>query len=121
MTTTARILLVEDDPAQASLFSSVLQMKGYMVVTAHDADAGLAQLTESTFELTLVDWDLPGMKGDTFISTVAAQYPQVCTVLFSNHYNVEAAAKACGADAWMLKSDGILRLREIIAGLLVPA
>ncbi len=120
MATPARILLVEDDPAQANLFSSVLIMKGYEVVSVFDADAALARMSESAFDLVLVDWDLPGMKGDTFICMVAAHYPGVKSVLFSNHSTVNKAAQTCNADAWMLKSEGIFRLREIIAGLLAP-
>lgn len=121
MATADSILLVEDDPAQANLFTTVLQMKGYEVVSFADADAALACMADRTFSLVLVDWDLPGMKGDTFITLVAARYPAVKSVLFSNHATVGEVARACNADAWMLKSDGILRLREIIAGLLTPA
>ena len=56
--------------------------------------------------------------GDSFICSVKAQYPTVKTVLYSNHANVEQVAHSCGADAWALKSDGIIRLREVVASTL---
>jgi len=113
-----RILLVEDDAEQAVLFSGVLTMAGYEVVTAYDAEEALPRLAESAFDLALIDWDLPGMSGDALILRIRAEYPGVKTLLFSNHGDVDRAAQAGGADAWLRKTEGIVRLREIIAGLL---
>ena len=113
-----RILLVEDDPEQADLFSRVLTMKGYDVVTAFDAEAALSCLREQAFDLVLLDWDLPGIKGDAFIYLLKVEHPDMKTMLFSNHADIAEAARASGADAWMVKSEGIVRLREIIGELL---
>lgn len=118
MATGGKILLVEDDREQASLFASVLTMSGSDVVTELNAETALVRMAAEGFDLVLVDWDLPGMKGDVLITKVKAQYPGVKTVLFSNHAHVGQIAQACGADAWMLKTEGVLRLREIIAGLM---
>ncbi len=118
---TANILLVEDDPDQASLFTMVLTLAGYDTVTTADATTGLARMADTTINLVLVDWDLPGMKGDAFITLVQERYPGVKTVLFSNHGNVDEAGRACHADAWMVKSDGIKCLQQLIAALLPPA
>jgi len=116
--TPPRILMVEDDPDQAMLFAQVLSMVKYQVTSVPDAESALQQLAQSPFDLLLVDWDLPGMKGDTLITTVKAQYPTIPTILFSNHINVQEAAAACHADAWFRKSDDILRLRKMVADLL---
>lgn len=116
-----RILLVEDDPQQASLFADVLERVGNEVRTAYDAEEAITQISEHEFDLTLVDWDLPGMKGDDFILLVKAEYPNVKTVLYSNHSDVDKAATACNADAWMRKTDGIVRLRTVVTEVLKPA
>ena len=118
MSETPRILLVEDDQEQSSLFSTCLIMVGYDVVTTRDANTALERLAESAFALVLVDWDLSGMMGDAFITLVRDRYPGVKTVLFSNYANVDDGARASHADAWMVKNDGILRLREIVSLLL---
>ncbi|MHB0939237.1 MAG: response regulator [Armatimonadota bacterium] len=114
----ARILLVEDDPEQAVLFRQVLKLAGYDIVTAPDAETAVDLVAASDFDLLLVDWDLPGMKGDVFIGEMRGRYPQLKTVLYSNHTHVDEAARACGADAWLRKSEGIIRLRAVIAELL---
>ncbi len=113
-----KILLVEDDPDQAKLFETVLTMTGYEVVTAPSVQAAIAVTRERAFDLALVDWDLPGIAGDAYILLVKVEFPQVKTLLFSNHPDVEEAARACGADAWMLKTEGIQRLRNIVVELL---
>ncbi len=113
-----RILLIEDDPDQASLFQNVLALVGYEVRTAEDAETAIPMLGESAFDLVLVDCDLPGMKGDAFICLVKTQFPGVCTLLYSNHANIEQTAIACGADGWIRKTDDIFRLRALVAALL---
>ncbi len=118
MVETQRILLVEDDREQAALFVQVLMLAGYTVVTADTADDALAQLAAGPFAVLLADWDLPGMKGDALIATAKAQYPGLKAILYSNHAHVEEACAACGADACMRKTEGIMRLRELIKQML---
>jgi DNA-binding NtrC family response regulator len=118
--TMAHILLVEDDEDQAQLFTQVLEMAGNAVTTAGTADDALATLPSAPFALLLADWDLPDTKGDTLIAAVRGSYPTLRTVLYSNHAHVDEAAQACGADAWVRKSEGIQRLRQVIGGLLAP-
>ncbi len=114
----ARILVLEDDPDQAMLFARVLELAGYETRSAPNVESAITLTREQAFDVALVDWDLPGIKGDAYILMAKVEYPTLKTVLFSNHANVEQAAKACGADAWMLKMSGITRLREIVADLL---
>ncbi|MHB0936880.1 MAG: response regulator [Armatimonadota bacterium] len=121
MTTTQRILLVEDDPEQAMMFDQVLKSSGYQVVTVATAEEAQASLAASPFNLLLADWSLPEMKGDTLISLAKTQYPEMKTMLFSNHYDVNKAAEGAGADAWFRKIEGISRLREAIGKLLQNA
>ena len=120
MTTTARILLVEDDPEQALLFGQVLKASGYLVVTVATAEEAQETLATSPFELLLADWSLPTMKGDTLISLAKTQYPAMKTLLFSNHADVDKAAETVGADAWYRKIEGVTRLRRAIRTLLSP-
>ena len=113
-----RILLVEDDPDQAELFRLILTSEGYEVVKAMDADAALARLADTPFDLLLVDWDLPGMKGDKLITAAKAQHPAIKAILSSNHAHVDKAAAACGADGWFHKMEVATHLRQMIARLL---
>lgn len=120
MTTAPGILLVEDDPEQALLFSQVLKAAGYKVVSVLAAEEALAVLETSSFALLLADWSLPTMKGDELVRVAKTRYPAMKTILFSNHSDVDKAAEAVGADAWLRKIEGISRLRQTIRQLLPP-
>ncbi len=116
--TASRILLVEDDPDQAMLFHLVLSADGIQVITIPDAESAFMYLADHFVELLLTDWNLPGMKGDALISAVKARYPDIKTILFSNHIHVDTAAAACGADAWFRKMESTASLRQLVARVL---
>ena len=117
--TTAKVLLVEDDREQASLFAQVMEMFGYSVATVADAETAQARLTAESFALLLADWDLGGgMSGDALIIWAKAQYPGMKTILFSNHPEVDEIAAACGADAAFRKVEGMIPLRQLVSRLL---
>ncbi|HOF88418.1 MAG TPA: response regulator [Armatimonadota bacterium] len=121
MTPQSRILLVEDDPDQAELYDQVLTLAGYDVCRVANADMAAARATEQHFALAVVDWDLPGTRGDALIRRFKTRHPAMKTLLYSNHADVRQAAQTCGADAWIRKSDGIRRLREVVAEQLAAA
>ena len=57
------ILIVEDDPTNQLIVRSMLQGAGYEVLTADDGGHALALLREHTFDLVLMDWQMPDMDG----------------------------------------------------------
>jgi two-component system, cell cycle response regulator DivK len=59
----ATVLLVEDNPANLKLAVVLLEMAGYTVISARDAEAGLALAREERPDLILMDIQLPGMDG----------------------------------------------------------
>jgi len=113
--TTAKILLVEDDPEQVRLFSQVLELSGYQVASVHSAEEARARLTAEPFALLLADWDLGGgMQGDELIRGTKAEHVGIKAMLFSNHPQVNEVAAACGADAAFRKIEGIVKLRQLV-------
>lgn len=113
-----RILLVEDDPEQAMLFSKVLRKSGFAVDIVATAEEAQQSLATATYTMLLADWSLPGMQGDALITQAKARHAGMKTILYSNHANVDQAAAAVRADAWFRKIDGVARLRQLIAELL---
>jgi two-component system, cell cycle response regulator DivK len=59
----AKILIVEDNPANMTLAIFLLQSAGHTVLTATDAEAGLTLARERQPDLILMDIQLPGMDG----------------------------------------------------------
>lgn len=59
----ARILIVEDTPANMLLAGTILQSVGHTLLQAADAPLGLALAKEHQPDLVLMDIQLPGMDG----------------------------------------------------------
>jgi two-component system cell cycle response regulator DivK len=58
-----RILIVEDNPANMKLATFLLESAGHTVLSAIDAEAGLALARVEHPDLILMDIQLPGMDG----------------------------------------------------------
>jgi two-component system cell cycle response regulator DivK len=59
----AKVLVVEDNPINMTLAVFLLKSAGHTVLSATDAEAGLALAREQHPELILMDIQLPGMDG----------------------------------------------------------
>lgn len=59
----ARVLIVEDNPANMTLAVFLLQSAGHTVLTATDAETGLTLARAEQPDLVLMDIQLPGMDG----------------------------------------------------------
>ena len=59
----AKILIVEDNPANMTLATFLLQSAGHAVLSARDAETGLALARLEQPDLILMDIQLPGMDG----------------------------------------------------------
>jgi two-component system, cell cycle response regulator DivK len=59
----AKILIVEDNPANMTLAVFLLQSAGHTVLSATDAEAGLTLARDERPNLVLMDIQLPGIDG----------------------------------------------------------
>jgi two-component system phosphate regulon response regulator PhoB len=57
------VLVVEDEPALATLLRYNLEKEGFAVTEAHDGEEALLQLSERTPDAVLLDWMLPQVSG----------------------------------------------------------
>jgi two-component system cell cycle response regulator DivK len=59
----ARVLIIEDNPANMRLAAFLVQSVGHTVLSATDAEAGLTMARDEHPDLILMDIQLPGMDG----------------------------------------------------------
>ena len=59
----AKILVVEDEPANLRMLTYILNDEGYETVGASDGVEALELLAQSRFDLVLSDVNMPGMDG----------------------------------------------------------
>ena len=63
MTRPAKVLVVDDTPANVKLLADLLTFKGYQVATAATGEEGLAKLAAERPDIVLLDIMMPGMNG----------------------------------------------------------
>jgi CheY-like chemotaxis protein len=62
---TLAALIVDDDPSVCGVFSRLLTRMGYAVQTLDNGASALELVKSTTFDVCLVDKQLPGMGGPT--------------------------------------------------------
>ncbi|MGH3035506.1 MAG: response regulator [Gaiellaceae bacterium] len=114
-----RVLVIEDDPAAASLLSEYLAGDGYAVEVATSSDAGLARAVEEPPALVCLDIGLPGKLDGWQVlarlkeNLVTAHVPVVvCTAR-----NGRDQAATLGAADFLTKPFSAVRLREMVTRL----
>jgi DNA-binding NtrC family response regulator len=102
----ARVLIVEDDPAQRSLVELMLRRAGIDSTCAENAEHALVMLNQdSRFEVILTDIRMPRMNGVTFLKELRGLYPSIPVIVMTaqGNTNWEAEARENGAAACLVK------------------
>jgi len=114
----ARILIIEDNPANMRLASLLLEKAGHAVLRAVDAEAGLALARSNQPDLILMDIQLPGMDG--LAATVllkqdpaTAAIPIIALTAMAMKED-EEKTRVAGCDAYIAKP---LRYQELYAAI----
>lgn len=114
----ARILIIEDNPANMKLASLLLRNAGHAVHCAADAESGLILARAEGPDLILMDVQLPGMDGFTATALlkrdpVTAAIPVIALTSMAMKADQERSQVA-GCDAYIAKP---LRYKELYAAI----
>jgi DNA-binding response OmpR family regulator len=107
------ILLVDDDPVVLTAMRTVLQRKGYRVVTADDGNAGLAAAEREAPDLVVLDMMMPQKSGFLVLEKIKARPgtpPPVIMVTANEGNRHQAYAEALGVDDYIRKPFAMDRL-----------
>jgi len=83
MTTTADILVIEDDTIMREAIADWLRGAGYIVRTAEDGDAGLACVNGDPPALVVTDVHMLGTSGAMVITELKRRYPEIPIIAIS--------------------------------------
>ena len=102
-----RILAVDDDPISLEFASAYLSTPTATVETAACAEDGLAKLAASSFDIALVDLQMPGMGGIEMIRRIRAEpnlrsLPIVVVTSLDDIVSIDTAFEA-GASSFVTK------------------
>ncbi len=114
-----RIAVVDDDPDFAGFLNSLLAGAGHTVINSTNGTSFLRLAKTETFDLILLDWNLPGKDGIDIVRTlrtdVLSDVPVMLLTLRSDANDIVAGLEA-GADDYIAKPvDGRILVARIDA------
>ena len=111
-----KILIIEDNPANLTLTEYLVQFVGHTVISATDAEAGLAMARAEQPDLILMDIQLPGMDGleatGLLKSDEATRAIPVIALTALVMKGDEERIRAAGCDGYIAKP---MRYQEVLA------
>ncbi len=118
--TTAKILVVEDDVPLGKFLVRALGLKQFRVEVCLDGETAWEALQSSTYDLVILDLNLPGMDGLTLLKRVRAQLtgPRMLVLTARNRTEDLVSVLEQGADDCLGKPFSFLELLARVRGLL---
>jgi CheY-like chemotaxis protein len=101
-----RILSVEDNPFGRVVLNAILTELGHSAEFIGRGEAAAERIAQSAFDAVLMDMVLPGINGIEAIRRIRALGPpqaRIAIIGVSGRGDDEAAARAAGADAFLVK------------------
>ena len=113
----ARILVVDDEPDLRTLYELTLLREGYRVDTAESLAQGLQLLSEHRFDVLITDMRLPDGLGMELIRQVRAQQRRERCVVITAYGSAENAVESlkAGAFDYLTKPVDLKQFRAVIA------
>ncbi len=102
------VLLVDDDEALRSWGERLLAQHGYSCAGAGDATIARSLLAEETYELALLDVNMPGESGLDLLVSIRTAHPQTAVVMVTGEDDLKLAMTAIehGAYGYLVKPVG---------------
>jgi two-component system response regulator GlrR len=123
--TSARILVMDDEPSIVRALARLLHREGHTVDTAGNGRQALVLLHAHDYDVLLADLRMPELDGQAFYACLRQQYPALRQrVIFLTAVSEEAESQAfltqCG-QPWLRKPYPITALRSVIQQVLRSA
>ncbi len=89
---TVKILVVEDDAAQATLLQKILKANNHTVDVVFDGADGLAKAVEKRYDLVITDQSMPGISGSELARKLRHVRPEQHIILLTGFGDIMNAA-----------------------------
>lgn len=119
-----RILVVDDDVDQASLFHEILLAAGISVIVSSDGHAALDLLSRHQIDVMLLDYVLPGIDGlevCRLVRQIGHRHPRIIVMSGISADASRCQALAMGANDYLQKPIEAASLLDCVARHLAEA
>ncbi len=90
----ARVLVVDDERTVRIGLEKLLQRSGYEVTTAESAEAALASLQRSNFDVVISDIRMSGLTGIDLLAQIQQMDPTTVVIIMTGYASVDTAVEA---------------------------
>ncbi|MFH1762037.1 MAG: response regulator [bacterium] len=119
-TVPARILIIDDEVFIRKSVREILLDQGYFVKEAGNSEQGFELLNKESFDLVLLDIQMPGMDGMDTLKKMFRENYETEVIMISGHGSIETAVEAIkfGAHAFLQKPFSMAKLKSSVNSLL---
>src|ERR1700744_813717 len=79
------VLVVDDEPDVANVVELMLRFEGHEVQVVTNGKAALMMLEQTTFDVVILDYAMPDMKGDELAALIKQNWPKQIIIMLSAH------------------------------------
>jgi response regulator RpfG family c-di-GMP phosphodiesterase len=101
------ILVVDDEELFIEYIQRILSDENYNVISASSGQEGIALLEKQQVSMVISEYKIPLMNGLEFLEKVRIIYPDILTIMVTDHADIELVIKAvneAGVYKFLLKS-----------------
>ena len=89
-----KVLLVDDEEAFLSIMSERMKNRGMTVLTTASATEAISIVEAESFDVIVLDLQMPGMDGLEAINTLKSKQPELQIILLTGHVTLERGIEA---------------------------
>lgn len=94
MTTTGKILIIDDEDIVRISCSRTLTPEGFTVMLAKNGFEGFEFLKKEKFDLVLTDLKMPDIDGIEVLRTIKEKWPETEVIIITGYQTVDTAVKS---------------------------
>jgi DNA-binding response OmpR family regulator len=100
-----RVLIIEDEDVMADAIATGLRREGFAVDVSYDGSAGLTKALDLSYDVVILDRDLPRLHGDEVCNRLTAEKPstKILMLTASGQLAERIAGLNLGADDYLAK------------------
>jgi PAS domain S-box-containing protein len=90
----SRVLVIDDEYGVRSGIQQILELEGYSVAVACDGREALALIERESFDVALIDYQLPDADGLSLLGAIRARASETMTCMITAYANIDMAIAA---------------------------
>ena len=107
------ILIVEDDADVRDVIALTLSMEGFQVLVAESREDAISILDIKSPSIIILDWFMPGMPVEAFVSKVNDEHPKTTILMISASMKLAEKATQLGLKYYLSKPFEVADLLSI--------